>query len=234
MSLDGTGKLRALEVHRAIGGLVADEGFVTWQINELPRVEFFAELAVQMFGIGESDTEGDKGADIAKNGFPHSGGELGNVLMAQGEVEPVFSRLGQDGSEALGGEVLELIDEQIKIASLVFRLTVPGHGRELKLRNEQRAEQVGFVVANLALGQIGDEDPTFVHDKGDAHLVAHLADDVTDDGGEEQLTGFVLDGRDGLAHEARLPALEFVIPEIAKEGIVDLIHHPSAIGRIGE
>lgn len=44
----------------------------------------------------------------------------------------------------------------------------------------------------------------------------------------------VLDRRDGLAHEARLPALVFVLPEIAQEGIVDLIHHPAAIGRIGE
>jgi hypothetical protein len=193
MSFDGRRKLGALEVHGTIGGLIADEGLVTWKIDELPRVELLAEFAVQMFGIGEADAEGDEGADIAKDGLPHGGRELGDVLMAQGEVEPVFSRLGQDGGEGLRGEVLELIDEEIKIASLVLRLTVPGHGRELKLRDEQGAEQVGFVVADLALGQIGDEDAALVHDEGDAHLVAHLADDVADDGGEEQLAGLVLD-----------------------------------------
>ena len=234
MSFDGTGKLRALEVHRAIGGLIADEGFVTRQIDELPRVEFFAEFAVQMLGISEADTKGDEGADIAKDGFPHSGGELGDVLMAQSEIEPVFPRLGQDGGEALGGEVLELIDEEIKIAPLVLWLPIAGHGGELELRDEQGAEQVGLVVADLALGEIGDEDASLVHDKGDAHLVAHLADDVADDGGEKQLADLVLDRGDGLAHEARLPALEFVLPEIAEEGIVDLVHHPSAIGSVGE
>ena len=99
MSLDGRGKLRALEVHRAIGGLVADESFVTREIDELPRMEFFAEFTVKVLGIGEADTEGDEGSHIAKDGFPHGGGELGDVLMAQGEIEPVFTRLGEDGGE---------------------------------------------------------------------------------------------------------------------------------------
>ncbi len=94
MSFDGRRKLRALEVHGAIGGLIADEGLVTREIDELPRVELFAEFAVQVLGIGEADTEGDESADIAKDGLPHGGGELGDVLMAQGEVEPVFSSLG--------------------------------------------------------------------------------------------------------------------------------------------
>lgn len=197
-------------------------------------MEFFAEFAVQVLGIGEANAEGDEGADIAKDGLPHGGGELGNVLMAQGEVEPVFPRLSQDGGEALGREVLELIDEEIKIAPLVLRLAVAGHGGELKLRDEQRAEQVGLVVADLALGEVREEDAALVHDKGDAHLAANLADDVTDNRGEEQLTGLVLDRSDGLAHEARLPALVFVLPEVAEEGIVDLVHHPAAIGRVGE
>lgn len=234
MSFDGRRKLGALEVHRPIGRLVANEGFVTRKIDELPSVEFFAEFAVKMFGIGEADAEGDEGADIAKDGFPHGGGKLGDVLMAQSEIEPVFSRLGQDGCEALGGEVLELIDEEIKIAPLVLGLTVPGHRSELKLRDEQGAEQVGFVVADLAFGEVGDEDAAFVHDKGDAQLVAHLADDVADDRGEEQLACLVLDRGDGLTHKARLPALVFVLPEVAEEGIVDLVHHPAAVGSVGE
>lgn len=234
MSFDGRRKLRALEVHRTIGRLIANEGFVSREINELPRVELFAEFAVQVFGIGEADAEGDERADIAKDGFPHGGGELGDVLMAQGEIEPVFSRLGQDGGEGLGGEVLELIDEEIEIASLVLGLTVAGHGGELKLSDEQGAEQVGFVVADLAFGQVGNEDAALIHDKRDAHLVAHLADDIADDRGEEQLAGLVLDRSDGFPLEAGIPAFVFVLPEVAEEGIVDLIHDPSAIGRVGE
>ncbi len=234
MSSDGRGKLRALEVHRAIGRLVTDECFVARQIDELPRMELFAEFAVQVFGISESDTESHEGSHIAKDSFPHGGGELGDVLMTQCEIEPVFPRLGQDGGEALGGEVLELIDEEIKIASLVLGLAVAGHGGELELRNEKGAEQVGLVVADLAFGEIGDEDAAFVHDKGNAHFAAHLTDDVADDWREEQLANFVLNRGDGLALEAGIPALVFVLPEVAEEGIVDLIDHPSAIGSVGK
>ena len=197
-------------------------------------MELLAEFAVQVLGIGEADAEGDERADIAKDGLPHGGGELGDVLMAQGEIEPVFPRLGEDGGEALGGEVLELIDEEEKVTALVLRLTIAGHGGELELRDEQGAEQVRLVMPDLALGEVREEDAALVHHKGDAHLAAHLADDVADDGGEEELTGLVLDGCDGLAHEARLPALVIVLPEVAQEGIVDLVHHPSAIGRVGE
>lgn len=221
-------------MHSAIGRLVADESFVAREIDELSCVELLAELAVQVLGIGEADAEGDEGADIAKDGFPHGGGELSDVLMTQGEIEPVFSRLGQDGGEALGGEVLELIDEEIEIAPLMLGLAVAGHGGELELRDEQGAEQVGFVMADLAFGEIGDEDAAFVHDERDAHLVAHLTDDVADDRGEEQLADLVLDRSYGFAHEARLPALVFVLPEVAQEGIVDLVNHPAAIGRVGE
>ena len=221
-------------MHRAIGGLIANEGLVTRKIDELPRVELFAKFAMQVLGISEADTEGNEGADIAKDGFPHGGGELSDVLMAQGEVEPIFPRFGKNGGEALGGEVLELIDEQIKVAALMLGLAVAGHGGELELRDEQGAEQVGFVVADLALGEVGDEDAALVHDKGDAHFVAHLADDVADDGGEKQLADLVLDRGDGFAHEARLPALVFILPKVAQEGIIDLIDHPSTIGRVSE
>lgn len=89
-------------------------------------------------------------------------------------------------------------------------------------------------MADLAFGEVGDEDAALIHDKGDAHFAANLADDVADDGGEEQLTALVLNGGDGLAHEAWLPAFVFVLPEVAEEGIVDLVHHPAAIGCVGQ
>lgn len=218
----------------AVVGLTADESLVSWQIDELARVKLLAEFAVQVFGISKADAEGDEGAHIAKDGLPHSGGELGDVLVAQGEVEAVFPRLGQDGGEALGGKVLELIYKEIKVPTLMLRLAIASHGGELELGDEQGAKEVGLVVADLALGQVGDEDTAFIHDKGDAHLAAHLTDDVANDGGEEQLACFVLDGSDSLAHEARLPSLVFVFPEIPQEGIVDLVDHPAAIGLVCE
>ncbi len=108
---DGRAETGALEVHVAVGGLIADEGFVAGQVHELTGLELLTELAVQVFGVVEADTEGDECADVAKDGLPHGGGELCDVLMAQGEIEPVFARLGEDSGEGLGGEVLEFIDK---------------------------------------------------------------------------------------------------------------------------
>lgn len=140
MRLDRRGEAGALKVDGAAGRLVANERLVAWQIDELTLVELLAELAVEVLGIGEADTEGDEGSDVAEDSFAHGGGELGDVLMAQGEIEPVFAGLGQDGGEALRGEVLKLIDEEIEVAPLMLRLAIAGHGGELELRDEQGAE----------------------------------------------------------------------------------------------
>jgi hypothetical protein len=81
--LDGRGKAGALEVHRAIGGLDANEGFVTREINDLPRVEFFAESAVQVLDIGEADAEGDERADNAE--------DTRRAPTCDGEGRPTFA-----------------------------------------------------------------------------------------------------------------------------------------------
>ncbi len=234
VSFDGWRKLGALEVHGAISGLVADEGFVTREIDELPWVEFLAEFAVQVLGIGKADAEGDEGADVSKDGLPHSGGELGDVLMAEDQVEAVFAGLSQDRGKGFGREILKLIHEEVEIAPLMFWLSTAGHGSELELGDEQGADQVGFVVADLALGEVGDEDATLVHDEGDAYLVAHLANDVADDWGEKELTGFVQNRSDGLALEASVPTLEFVLPKVAQKGVIHVVHNPATEYRIGE
>lgn len=234
MRLDGWAKKGALEVHTAVGGLVTDERFVAGQVNELAGLELLAEFSVQVLGIVEADAEGDDGADIAKDGLSHRGGELGNVLMAQSEAEPVFPRLGEDGCEGLGREVLELIHKEIEVTTFLLGLAIAGHSGELELRDEQRADEVGFVVADLAFGEVGDEDAPLIHDKGNAHFAAHLADNVAQGRGEEQLTDLVLDRGDGLALEAGIPAFVFVLPEVSEERIVHLLDHPTAVDRVGE
>jgi len=197
-------------------------------------VELLAELAVQMLGIGEADSEGDEGADVAEDGIAHGGRELRDVLMTQREIEPVFAGFGEDAREGLGGEVLKLIDEQVEVASLGLRLSAAGHRGELELRDEQGAEQVRFVVTDLALGEVGYEDALVVHHERDAHLAAHLADDVADDGGEQELTHLVLYRRDGLAFESLIIALELIDPVVLQERIAHLAHDPMPVSVIGE
>ena len=89
-------------------------------------------------------------------------------------------------------------------------------------------------MADLAFGEVGDEDALLIHDKGNAHFAAHLADNVAQGRGEEQLTDLVLDRGDGLALEAGIPAFVFVLPEVTEERIVHLSDHPVAVDGVGE
>jgi hypothetical protein len=57
--------------------------------------------------------------------------------MRQGEAEPVFSGLGQQGSKGIGREVLEFVNEQEKIAAFFLGLVGAVHRRQLKLRYQE-------------------------------------------------------------------------------------------------
>jgi phosphate-selective porin OprO/OprP len=63
----------------------------------------------------------------------------------------------------------------------------------LELRGEQASEQVRLVRAEFSLGEIRDEDATRVHHEGDAHFGAHLAEDVADDGIEQELAELLME-----------------------------------------
>ena len=41
--------------------------------------------------------------------------------MGEHQRQPVLARFGQDGREAVGGEVLELVGVQREVAAIVFR-----------------------------------------------------------------------------------------------------------------
>ncbi len=197
-------------------------------------MEFLAEFAVQVLGIGEADSEGDERADIAEDGIAHRGRELRDVLVTQCEVEPIFAGFSEDAGKGLSGKVLELIDKQVEVATLGLGLSAAGHGGKLELCHEQRAEQVRFVVTDLTFGEVGDEDAALIHHEGDANLATHLAHDVADDGGEQQLTHLVLNRRDGLAFESFIVALELVHPVVLQKRIANLTHDPLPVGVVGE
>ena len=231
---DGGHQAGAVKVHGSVAGLAANQCLVAWQVHKLARVKLLAELAVQVLGVGEPDSESDECADVAEDSIAHGGRELGDVLMAQRKVEPVLPRLGKNGSERLGREVLELIDEEIEVPPLVLGLPAACHRGELELRDEERTDQVRFVVTDLALSEVRDEDATLIHHEGDAHLAADLTDDVADDRGKEKLAHLVLYRRDGLAFEPLIVALELIHPVVLQKGIAHLADHPMPIGIVGQ
>src|ERR1019366_5410204 len=101
--------------------------------------------------------------------------ELVNVLVRKDEGQTVFAGFRQNRSKSIGGEILELVNEEIEVGAQVFGAICPRHCAELKLSGEQGTEQIRFVVAETAFGEVGDEESFIVHDEGNLHLGLHLA-----------------------------------------------------------
>ena len=193
-----------------------------------------AEFSLQDLGIGIADTEGNEGADVSKDCTAHRERHLLDVLVCQREAEAVFACLGKNGSEGIGGEVVEFVEEQKEVAPFAFGLVHASHRAELELRGEQATEQVRLVRAKFSFREIGDENAASVHHKRDAHFRAHLAENVSDNGIEQELPQLVLNWRDGLALEARFVLLVFVRPERAHERVAHFAHDAAAVIGVGE
>ncbi len=154
--------------------------------------------------------------------------------MRQGEAEAILTGLGEDGRKRIRAEVLKLVNEQVKVAAGLLRFARPRHRHQLKLCHEQRPKQVRLVVTELALGQVGDEQALVVHDEREAHPVPHLAENVPNDGIQQELPELVLDRRDGLPTEPVVVAAKLGGPVVADERVFHLAHHPRAVVVVGE
>ena len=190
------------------------------------------ELAPKHLGIGVTDAERHQSPDVPEDRLTHRQGKLVDVLVGEREAEPVFAGFGEDGGEGVRAEVLELVDEQMEVAAFRLRDRTARHRGQLELRRQQGTQQVGFVMTQPSFGQVGDEDAGRVHDEGNAHFRPHLPKDVADDRTLQELPELVLDGSDGFALEPWVVALEFVLPEIPDERVLDLAHDPGAVARV--
>lgn len=212
----------------------AGEGVEFREVEEIARREFVAEFSGEDLGVAVAHAEGYEAADVAEDGLADGERELIDILMAEGEAEAVFAGLGEDAGEGIGAEVLEFVDVHEEVSAVGLGNGRPGHGGELELGDEQGAEEIGFVGSHAAFGEVGDENAGVVHDEWDADPVAHLPEDVANDGGGEQGTDFVLNRGDGFAHKTGIVASEFLFPELADEGVSDLLDDPTTIVGINE
>lgn len=199
------------------------------QVHELLGRERVAKLLLQRLRVRVAHAERQQRPHVAEHRLSYWQGNLVNVLVRQHQAQPVFPGLGQDGSEAVGGEVLKLVNEQEELLSLLLRLAGPAHRRQLELRHQQGAEEVGLVVADPAFGQVGHEDAPVVHEVREADLAPVLAENVPNDGIQQKLPQLVLNGRDGLAPESLVVSGVFALPKLPNEGVFDLPDHLGAV-----
>ena len=71
--------------------------------------------------------------------------------MAKRQAQPILAGFSEDGRESFGREIVEFIDVQVKILSLVFRNVGSRHRRQLKLRHEKGAEEIALIRSKHAL-----------------------------------------------------------------------------------
>ena len=134
--------------------------------------------------------------------------------MRKREAQPVFAGFRQNRGKGIRRKILELVNEQVKVAAFGFRPVCPRHRAKLELRHQKGTKQVRLVMAKLAFGQVGDEQPSIVHDEGDVHFLFDLAQNVPNHRIQKELADFVLDRRNGLALEPLVVVLHIPPPKM--------------------
>ena len=141
-----------------------------------------AKLLRHRLRIGIADAKRHQRPHIAKYCLAYRLRQLVNVLVREREAQPILARFCQDGGKGIRREVLELVNEEVEVPAFGFRPIRPRHRAKLELRHQKRAKQIRLVMPKLALGQVGDEQPSVVHHEGYVHLLLHLAQNVPHDG----------------------------------------------------
>lgn len=202
--------------------------------DEIPHLHVAAELVLQDTGIGLAHSESDEVAGIAEYALPDLVRELIEVLMGQDEGEPVLPGLREDRSQGVCREALELVDVEVEGgAGRRFRIRSL-HSRPLELREEERAQEAGVVFAHDTLREVGDHDPSPVHEEPRIEAAPRLAHDVPHGRVPKEPPDLVLKRRDGFEAEAALVARVLVPPECADDRVLDLRGHALAEGVVRE
>src|ERR1700744_300016 len=99
--------------------------------------------------------------------------------MREVKAEAIFPGLRQYRSECVGRKILELVDKKKKVAAFSLWLIDAGHRAELKLGRQKGTQQVRFVAAKMAFGQVRDEQSFIVHYESDVDFGSDLPEDVS-------------------------------------------------------
>src|SRR6185503_18161384 len=105
---------------------------------------------------------GDPGAQL--------GGQLGQVLVGQGERQAQAAGFGEQVVDAVGQveEVVAFVDHQRGVAAVVLGEAGAGGGGGPGVRDDDRPDEAGGLVAEAALGDAGEQDPA-VQDAPEVH-----------------------------------------------------------------
>ena len=129
--------------------------------GRLQRRQFFGfevEGPGKPFGVAAAELEGERGSHGADHRLGEALVELAEELVAEREGDAEFADSGEHLAEA-EAEVVELVDDDMERRPIVGTLQRGG----VKRRDQECADQRGFLDAEFALREASDEDFLAVH-----------------------------------------------------------------------
>jgi len=157
----------------------AQDEFIAVEISKLRGDEGAPQLLFEHESVRVPDTEGDECSDVSQNRLSHGEGDLIEVLVRQSQAESVLASLCQNRRKALRCEVMELVDDQVKVPTLLLRLVSPRHCCKLKLRHQKRAKKVRLFCAEFSLRQVAQENLPPIDDMAETYTGFDLAENVS-------------------------------------------------------
>ena len=200
------------------------------QVGEVIGGKYLAEFLGQVIAISVANAEGNDRPDIAKDCLTQAVWQLIDVLMGDGQVQPVLPRFGENGGKGPRGEVLKLVDVQGEIAAGFLEGITSCHGGKLEIRNQQRTQEIRRLLAKLAGREVGDDHLPAVHTDSRIKAGVLLAKNKPHWRPGNELSDLVQDRPQGIGKEG----LVLVLPEGPKDGVGHLTEELSAVIRVGQ
>src|SRR3989344_5133070 len=146
-------------------------------VHEVLRREHRLEFIFHKLGVIRADPESHDRADVAEDRVADFIGKLFDELVGNEEIQAVFASFGQDRGDAIGGEILELIDVEIEVFAGVIGNVHPRKGGHKQFANDDHAQKIRIDVPNAAFGQIDDQNFLIIHQLAEVKRALLLVDD---------------------------------------------------------
>ncbi len=127
-------------------------------------------------GIVGTDPEAHERTDVTKQRIKDRRLDLTQILVGESEGETILAQLGDHVSQRAGGEGVELVDVQEEGSAFRLRDRVTAKGRVGEAGEDHASEYIGDVAAQLSLGEVDDQDLSFVHYLAEAKRFLRLGE----------------------------------------------------------
>src|SRR4051812_35124293 len=120
------------------------------EIGEIGDPDLGSEFHRQCVRVICADAKDDDRSDVAKDRLQDLGFDLGEVLLSQHQAQPVLTQFREHEDQALRSEIVELVEIEGEVASLIFLNIRAAQCRQIEAGNEQGTKKVGSIFSDTA------------------------------------------------------------------------------------